>query len=176
MINYKKIILGVIFTCITFIAPFLYAENKFEAMQKNVDVPDSIFMNQSRLDKISNYRGKVVLLNLWATWCLPCVQEMPALEKLASQYSEADFRIIALSQDKGGLSVIQNFYKVNKINKLGIYYEQDSKLSNFLSVRGLPSSYLISRKGQIVARLEGSSSWDTENIKKVISNEIEKKY
>ena len=175
MISYKKIILGLIYTAISLNGPLLLAESRFEATKKNIDIPDLTFMNESRLDKISNYRGKVVLLNLWATWCAPCVQEMPALENLASLYPEADFKIIALCQDKGGLSVIQNFYKVNKINKLAIYYDQDNKLSNFLSVRGLPSSYLISKKGKIVARLEGSSSWNNENIKQIIINEILKK-
>lgn len=151
------------------------AEGKFEIIKNNIDVSDLTFMSQSKLDKISSYKGKVVLLNLWATWCIPCVEEMPALENLVSLFPNADFKIIALSQDKGGLSIIQNFYKHNKINKLGIYYDQDNKLSNFLSVRGIPTSFLISRKGKVVARLEGSSSWNSENIKQIITNEILKK-
>ncbi len=175
MVNYKKIIICLFFTVFVITPALVVAEGKFEIIKNNIDLSDLTFMNQSKLDKISSYRGKVVLLNLWATWCTPCVEEMPALENLVSLFPDADFKVIALSQDKGGLSIIQNFYKYNKINKLGIYYDQDNKVSTFLSVRGLPTSYLISRKGKIVARLEGSSSWNSENIKQIITKEILKK-
>ena len=175
MVNYKKIIICLFFTLFVMNPALVIAEGKFEIIKNNIDVSDLTFMSQSKLDKISSYKGKVVLLNLWATWCIPCVEEMPALENLVSLFPNADFKIIALSQDKGGLSIIQNFYKHNKINKLGIYYDQDNKLSNFLSVRGIPTSFLISRKGKVVARLEGSSSWNSENIKQIITNEILKK-
>jgi thiol-disulfide isomerase/thioredoxin len=106
------------------------------------------------------FRGKVVLLNLWATWCGPCVQEMPSLERLQAQLGGEGLSIIALSSDRGGANVVEPFLGNLGLKQLPIFLDPRSAATRTLGARGLPTTLLIDREGREIGRLEGAAVWD----------------
>lgn len=112
--------------------------------------------------RLTDYRGQVVLLNFWATWCGPCREEMPSMEKLWQRYREQGLVILAVSTDNGGESRIKNF-----VRRLGLTFpillDPDSQASDLYQVSGVPVSFLIDRQGRITARILGSKDWADES-------------
>ena len=116
---------------------------------------------------LSDYKGKVVLLNFWATWCMPCRQEMPSMETLWQKYKAQGFVIVAISNDEGSPSRIESFSKIFKLG-FPILLDPEGKVSGIYKVSGLPTSYLIDRKGKIVSYIVGSKDWASPAAFKVV--------
>lgn len=110
---------------------------------------------------LSDYQGKVVLLNFWATWCMPCRQEMPSMERLWQQYRDQGLIILAVSTDEGGPGRVKSFVKRLKIT-FPIALDPDARASDLYQVSGLPVSYLIDQQGRIVRKITGSEDWMSE--------------
>ncbi len=109
---------------------------------------------------LENFRGKVVLLNLWATWCIPCRKEMPALERLQSAIGADDFEVVALSIDRSGAAGARKFLDSIGVGKLKLYVDPTAKLANDFKAIGLPTTLLIDRQGREIGRLIGPAEWD----------------
>src|SRR5581483_9289869 len=109
----------------------------------------------------ADFRGRVVLLNFWATWCVPCVEEMPSLDKLQAQLGSRDFTVLALSTDREGLSIVQPFVDKIGVRNLPIYLDQSRAAQRAFGLRGIPTTMLIDREGREVGRLEGMAHWDS---------------
>ncbi len=112
--------------------------------------------------KLSDYRGQVVLLNFWATWCGPCREEMPSMEKLWQTYREQGLVILAVATDNGGESRIKNFARRLKLT-FPILLDPNSLASDLYQVSGVPVSFLIDRQGRTTARILGSKDWASES-------------
>jgi thiol-disulfide isomerase/thioredoxin len=110
---------------------------------------------------LADFSGRVVLLNLWATWCAPCVKEMPALDRLQASFADSPFTVVALSVDRQGLAAVQPFFTKAGIKHLPVYVDNGGKNMGTLAPRGLPTSWLIGRDGSVLARLEGEAEWDS---------------
>ncbi|NNE57726.1 MAG: TlpA family protein disulfide reductase [Hellea sp.] len=110
--------------------------------------------------KLSDLRGQYVLMNAWATWCAPCVQEMPSLDRLAAQTNNADFQIITISLDKDA-SDIPPFFEKYGLKNLTDWHDGSLSLGAKLGARGLPVTILYNRNGQEIARLEGTADWSS---------------
>ena len=110
--------------------------------------------------EIGHFRGKGVVLNLWATWCPPCVEEMPALDRLAALLAGDGILVIPASSDRGGKAQVEPFYAKTGIRHLGVWLDPRSAATRILGARGLPTTLLIDRQGQERARLEGAADWD----------------
>ncbi|MBX6321024.1 MAG: TlpA family protein disulfide reductase [Rhodospirillaceae bacterium] len=124
--------------------------------------PATPFSDESgRSLTLAAFRGRVVLLNLWATWCGPCVDEMPALDRLQAAVGGPDFTVVALSEDRQGISVIKPFYEKEAIGHLAIAVDDGGALARDLDVQGLPTSFLIDREGRLIGRLTGPADWDS---------------
>lgn len=108
----------------------------------------------------SDFKGQALLVNLWATWCAPCVKELPSLDALEKQRGGEGFKVIAISLDKEGLSVIEPFFETNEITALKAYADPKSKVKRQFGAPGLPTTYLINREGQVVAWFVGPTEWD----------------
>jgi thiol-disulfide isomerase/thioredoxin len=109
---------------------------------------------------LADFRGKVVLVNLWATWCEPCIREMPSLDRLRAALPAQDLAIVLVSQDRGGDQVVAPFFAKLGLNKLATYLDPKSTVGHAFEVRGLPTSILIDRDGRELGRVEGALDWD----------------
>jgi thiol-disulfide isomerase/thioredoxin len=108
---------------------------------------------------LADFKGKLLLVNLWATWCQPCLREMPSLEKL--QESQGDQLIVAaLSEDRGGAKVVEPFVAKLGLAKVKVYLDPKSEVGHAFAVRGLPTTVVIDAEGQLVGRIEGAAEWD----------------
>ena len=110
---------------------------------------------------LADFRGKVVLVNLWATWCAPCVREMPTLDRLQAELGSADFEVVAIAQDRKGLEVVTPFLHDRDIEQLSVYADSSSQATRAFGVLGLPASVLIDRAGNEIGRLIGPAEWDS---------------
>ncbi len=108
---------------------------------------------------LHDFSGKVVLLNFWATWCLPCIQEMPDMERLWQQYKDAGLVVLGVSNDDAGKRKrVETF--IDRVNlSFPILLDPDSTVSNLYDVSAIPVSYLISREGILLAKIVGVREW-----------------
>ena len=109
---------------------------------------------------VEEWRGKVVLINIWATWCGPCRHEMPALDRLQEQLGGDDFDVLAISLDRSGLELPRAFYAENGISNLALYNEASARIGVNLGVFGMPTTVLLDREGRLIGRLVGPAEWD----------------
>lgn len=115
---------------------------------------------EGRALTLTDFRGRVVLLNVWATWCAPCREEMPTLDALQARLGGPDFHVLPLSIDRAGLEPVRRFYEEVGIRHLGLYLAEDVRAMLALAVAGLPTTVLIDRAGREHGRLAGPADWD----------------
>ena len=138
------------------------------------DVPEIHFIDaDNRNLTLADFRGKIVLLNIWATWCVPCRKEMPALDRLQAQLGSDDFIVLPLSIDRAGLPAVKKFYAELGLQKLGIYVDSSGAASRALGAPGVPTTLLIDRNGREVARKMGAAEWDGPEMVSLIRGYIE---
>ncbi len=124
---------------------------------------------------LSNWKGRVVLLNLWATWCAPCRKEMPELSKLQTLLGSADFEVVALSEDLKGAGASSAFLKESGADNLSLYIDQKATALAAIASVGLPTTLLIDRNGKEVGRLLGPADWASEDAQKLIKAALDGK-
>lgn len=138
------------------------------------ELPDIGFADgDGRSVKLSSFRGKVVLLNVWATWCPPCRKEMPTLDRLQAKLGGPGFEVVALSIDRSGPSIVRSFYDEIEIKTLRIYIDQSGEASSALNVNGIPATLLIDRAGRELGRKIGPAEWDSPEIVTLIQSYVE---
>ena len=113
---------------------------------------------------LAQFRGKSVLLNVWATWCGPCRKEMPALDRLQAKLGSDDFQVLALSIDRGGVAAVKSFYDEIDVRSLGIYVDSTTDAQAKLGIVGVPTTLLVDREGREVARYTGPADWDGPSV------------
>ena len=126
------------------------------------DVSVRSFANGSTL-KLSDLKGKVVLLNFWATWCPPCREEIPSMMKLNSLMSGKSFQMVAISIDEGGKPAIESFFKESGFS-LPTYLDESGAASKSYGITGVPESFIIDKKGILVKKIIGGFSWDSPEV------------
>jgi thiol-disulfide isomerase/thioredoxin len=114
--------------------------------------------------RLSDHRGRGVVFNFWATWCAPCIREMPDLDRLKTLVAGDDVDVLALSEDSKGLSRVENFYKFADIKNLEILLDDKGGILRDSRVRGLPTTLLINADGMEVARVQGVAVWDSRDV------------
>lgn len=132
-----------------------------------VPLPDlRVLDGTGRPVDLSSFRGKIVLLNIWATWCPPCRQEMPSLDRLQAQLGGADFQVVALSMDAGAkaLDQVKSFYASVEIKHLAVYLDADAAAIFTLKAVGVPTTLLLDRQGRELGRMSGAAEWDSPKI------------
>ncbi len=135
---------------------------KFQLAKQPKPLPDLAFLDaDDKPLKIGDYRGKTVLLNFWATWCAPCVKEMPSLNRLQAEMGKDRFVVLPLSLDGLSRRKVRPFYEDKKLTNLGVYFDKDRKVMQALDVSILPTSILVDGQGREVGRLEGEADWST---------------
>jgi thiol-disulfide isomerase/thioredoxin len=124
--------------------------------------PDIVFIGgDGEEHHLTEFHGHGMVINLWATWCVPCVAEMPALAALSKTLAPDDIAVLPLSSDRGGANAVQAFYQEHGIRGLPVLLDPKGAAVRACQARGIPTSLIIDRKGQERARLEGSADWST---------------
>jgi thiol-disulfide isomerase/thioredoxin len=136
-----------------------------------VALPALRFVDAKGQEKtLKDWQGKVVLLNLWATWCAPCRKEMPDLDKLQAEMGSDTFEVVALGVDRGGVKAAEKFLEQVGTKKLALYVDPTAKLANELRVIGLPATLLIDGQGREIGRLLGPAEWASDDAKALIKS------
>jgi thiol-disulfide isomerase/thioredoxin len=123
---------------------------------------------------LTDFRGKVVLLNIWATWCAPCREEMPALDRLQAELGGPEMDVVALSIDQSGVEAVKGFYKEIGLEHLGIYIDKTGQAGAKLVAIGIPTTLLIDREGRELGRRVGAAEWDSPEMVSFLRDVIEK--
>ncbi|HTE35752.1 MAG TPA: TlpA disulfide reductase family protein [Reyranella sp.] len=134
---------------------------KFTLSKEPKPLPELAFTDaEDKPLTLAGYKGKTVLLNFWATWCAPCVKEMPSLDRLQAEMGKDKFVVLPLSLDGPSRPKVAPFYADRKLANLGIYFDKGKKVLGVLDVSVLPTSILIDAQGRELGRLEGEADWD----------------
>ena len=153
-----------------------YAKGKmvtFVAKPAPEAVPEIAFQDAAGKSRsLSEWKGKVVLLNIWATWCAPCRKEMPALDSLKRAMGGRDFDVVALSTDRDGITKAKAFLDEIKVTALEPLVDPTSKSASALRVIGMPTTLLVDGQGRELGRLVGPAEWDSQEAKQLIEAAI----
>ena len=131
--------------------------------------PAAGFLDEAGNDTdLSRFKGKVTLVNLWATWCQPCIKEMPSLERLKAARESDRFTIATISEDLKGAAAVEPFFAKNGLAGLPHYLDPKNTLNRAFRVNGLPTSLLIDGEGREIGRFEGPAEWDGPDALRLI--------
>lgn len=117
--------------------------------------------------RLSDFKGNVVLLNFWATWCGPCREEMPTIEQLFRDYQRKAFVVVGVAGDKQGKTVVEPFVKEHGLS-FPVVLDADGVVSQQYRVRGIPTVYLLDRQGRIAGMYVGGADWNSKDARAVI--------
>ena len=140
-------------------------------LETPVVLPDAGFLDaEGRRKTLADFRGTGLVVNLWATWCAPCVAEMPALQGLAQRVAEKGVRVLPLSSDRGGAAQVEAFYRDHAITDLPVWLDPRGEAARRWGARGLPTTLVIDRTGRDRARVEGAFDWASDaNVAAVLA-------
>jgi len=136
---------------------------EFRPLDQPHELPDLRFVDgDGRPTSLADFRGRVVLLNLWATWCVPCRREMPSLDRLQASLGGAEFIVLPLSIDRGGLPPVKRFYEELGLTALDVFVDQSGAAMRELATPGIPTTLLVDRQGREIGRYIGAAEWDSQ--------------
>ncbi len=145
----------------------------FVARKTPLALPDFTFQAADGAGKSqADLKGKVVLLNIWATWCVPCREEMPQLNALEAELGGADFEVVAINIDKGGPEKARKFLEETKASDLTLYTDPSGKLFAKVKAVGMPTTLLLDPDGKEIGRLVGPADWASAEAKRLIAAAI----
>jgi len=146
------------------------------AIKDNMPAPDFTFPGlDGKMVSLSDYKGKVVLLNIWATWCPPCVEEMPSMERLYQKFKGQNFEILAVSIDEPGLKAVAPFMKKSNLTFPALI-DSEGAIKAVYGITGIPESFIIDKQGNLIKKIIGPVDWATRDIFRFFSEVIEKPY
>jgi thiol-disulfide isomerase/thioredoxin len=150
--------------------------DKFTVSDRGKPAPDAVFRDaEGRERTLADFRGRVVLVSLWATWCGPCREEMPTLDALQARLGGRDFEVLAISQDRAGAAKARAFLDGIGVKHLPFYIDSSMKSARAFGAFGLPTSILYGRDGREIGRMVGDADWAGEAAVRLIRTELERK-
>jgi peroxiredoxin len=152
---------GVVMTAVFGVALAVKLRPQLNLIEVGSTAPDfkAVLLPSGKPATIEDYRGKVVLLNIWATWCPPCKIEMPSMERLHHKLAGTDFQLVAVSVDEEDSSVVMKFVKEMGLS-FQILHNRDGTIRQIYQTTGVPESFVIDRDGVIVKKVIGAADWD----------------
>lgn len=167
LVSLLSIVLSILFTLNSF------ANTPYEkfSQQPAVMAPDFTLPGTSEQNiKLSDYRGKIVLLNFWATFCAPCRMEMPSLQAISIKYQNDDVVVVAVSLDSGREKAVKKWIKKMQL-EFPIALEGNSAGDSY-EVSALPVTFIIGKEGQLIGRILGEREWDSKENHEIIASLI----
>jgi len=155
------LVAGVVMTALFGVALAIKLRPQLNLLEVGSTAPDfkAVELPSGRPATIENYRGKVVLLNIWATWCPPCKVEMPSMERLHKKLAGTDFELVAVSVDEEDSSVVNKFVQEYGLT-FPVLHDQGGSIRQIYQTTGVPESFVIDRDGVIVKKVIGAADWD----------------
>ena len=139
--------------------------------EKPKEYKDVAFKNTLEKDiYLIDYEGNLLLMNFWATWCEPCKEEMPSIDKLSIDKNFKNLKILPINIGQEKIDKIKDFYIKTNIENLDIFYDSDVRLAKKFLLRGLPTTLIISKDGTEIARVVGSIDFQDKKFKKWLQN------
>jgi thiol-disulfide isomerase/thioredoxin len=133
--------------------------------------PDIAFKTQDGAShQLSEFKGRGMVVNLWATWCMPCVAEMPSLAALSKSLAPHDIAVLPLSSDRGGAERVQSWYQQHGITDLPVLLDPGSAVAHAFAVQGIPTTVIINTKNLVVARAEGGANWSSPEAQALVEH------
>ena len=121
---------------------------------------------------MADFKGRTVLINLWATWCAPCRREMPSLDRLQKKLGSDKFEVVALALERGGVPAAEKFFKDAKVENLKLYVDQSTRSGALLRALGMPVTILVDAQGREAGRMTGPAEWDSAEAEALITSAI----
>lgn len=150
-----------------------WAMDRFVKAGAPKPLPDLPFVDgDDKATTFTAFKGKAILVNFWATWCAPCVKEMPSLDRLQAAIGTDKFAVLPLSLDGPTRAKVAPFYADRKLDHLHVWFDKGRKLMQALDVSILPTSILASPTGEILGRLEGEADWDKADAVALIKSAL----
>lgn len=155
------------------------ADSGFEELSQNVPgfrlitnkppVPDTRFFDGDNNPlSLQDFGGKALLVNFWATWCTPCVKEMPALNELAITFADDDFEVVAIASGSQVGKTPNAFIAEHKLDAIDLYHDPHASLMKLFETETLPTTLLVNREGKILGGVVGATEWETEKARALI--------
>ena len=136
----------------------------FELSKEKKNISDLKFKDDEGKEiSFSDFQDKILLVNFWATWCAPCIKEMPSLDRLKKKINK-NFDVIAISVDRDGVKKVKDFFNENKIANLGKYFDIKNLLAKEMNLIGLPTSFFINKKGDLIGYFQGDMESDNDTV------------
>jgi len=155
-------------------APMRDPAQHFKPAEAPQPTPDYSFTDaDGRRTSLSDFKGKTVLLNFWATWCPPCIKEMPALDALQAELGGAAFVVVTVSLDRAGHADVAPFFTKTGIKNLPAYLDPKWQAMKTFNLKGLPTTLLIDKEGREIGRLEGEADWSAEGARSLIRKHLD---
>jgi cytochrome c biogenesis protein CcmG/thiol:disulfide interchange protein DsbE len=152
----------------------LFKEAKGGRLQPGQPAPDFAFPDlDGKMVRLSDYRGKVLFFNIWATWCPPCREEMPSMEKLYKELKGSDFEIVAVAIDASGAKAVVPFVKEYNLS-FPVLLDPEGTIKTRYGITGVPESFIINRQGIIEKVIIGPMDWATSDVVLFFKNLIQK--
>ena len=140
---------------------------------KPAEMPEIRFVDRNgRSLSLHDFAGRPILLNLWATWCVPCRKEMPSLDRLQAKFDPSRFLVLTLSVDRGGVPQVERFYQQLGLKSLGVYVDRPAQALQDLHAPGLPITLLVNERGQEIGRKIGPAEWDAPQMVSVLRERL----
>lgn len=153
-------------------APIALAQ-KLLGPSANAEAFDTPFFNAKKEPlTLSDFKGEGLVVNFWATWCIPCVHEMPALDALAAKLEGRGVRVLTISQDRAPHAKVPAFLEEKNIKLLPFYYDERNQLGRPMDVQALPTTILIDAEGNEVGRVLGVLQWNADEIVEYLVREL----
>lgn len=151
------------------------AMSKFEYSVSGVKAPDNAFQDGSGTASLDGFKGKVILVNFWATWCAPCVKELPSLDALEKKLGGKDFQVVAIAADPRGADKAADFLAKLGVRNLGHYADPTLRLASAVGgATVLPLTILYDRDGREIGRLRGDADWTSAEAERLIKAAIDR--
>ncbi|HET6306920.1 MAG TPA: TlpA disulfide reductase family protein [Rhodopila sp.] len=133
------------------------------------DPPDTAFLGpDGSPHHLSDFKGRGMVVNLWATWCAPCGAEMPSLQQLSKALAPRDIAVLPLSSDRRGADAVRAWYQAHDITALPVLLDPRGAMATALQANGIPTTVIINTAGKMVARLEGAADWGSQEAQALI--------